>query len=60
MTEIVKAARPVDFLRLVPRLVGFRPIESVVLVAFTGKRTQAAMRFDLPDTDDPVVLDAIT
>lgn len=59
MTEIVKADRPVDFLQLVPRLVGFRPTESLVLVAFTGKRTHAAMRFDLPGTDDPVELDAV-
>ena len=59
MTEIVKAKRPVDFLQLVPRLVGFRPAESLVLVAFTGKRTHAAMRFDLPVTDDPVELDAV-
>jgi hypothetical protein len=59
MTEIVKANRPVDFLQLVPRLVGFRPTESLVLVAFTGRRTHAAMRFDLPGTDDPVELDAV-
>ncbi len=59
MTEIVKANRPVDFLRLVPRLVGFRPTESLVLVAFTGTRTHAAMRFDLPGTDDPLELDAV-
>ena len=59
MTEIVKANRPADFLQLVPRLVGFRPTESLVLVAFTGKRTHAAMRFDLPGTDDPVQLDAV-
>jgi hypothetical protein len=60
MTEIVRAARPVEFLRLVPRLVGFRPVESLVLVAFRGSRTHAAMRFDLPDTRDPAVLDAVT
>ena len=58
MTEIVKASRPVDFLQLVPRLVGFRPAESLVLVAFTGTRTSAAMRFDLPGTEDPAELDA--
>ncbi|MCU1474702.1 DUF4192 family protein [Amnibacterium sp.] len=59
MTEIVRAARPVDLLRLVPRLVGFAPTESLVLVAFTRERTGSAMRVDLPATDDPAVLDAI-
>jgi Domain of unknown function (DUF4192) len=59
VTEIVKANRPADFLQLVPRLVGFRPTESLVLVAFTGKRTHAAMRFDLPATEDPIQLDAV-
>lgn len=59
MTEIVKVSGPADLLRLVPRLVGFRPAESLVLVAFTGRRTGAAMRFDLPATGDPRVLDRI-
>jgi hypothetical protein len=59
MTEIVRAARPVDLLRLVPRLVGFAPGESLVLVAFSGSRTGSAMRVDLPGTDDPAVLDPI-
>jgi hypothetical protein len=59
MTEIVTAAGPADLLKLVPRLVGFKPAESLVLVAFTGRRTGAAMRFDLPATDDPHVLDGI-
>jgi hypothetical protein len=59
MTEIVRAARPVDLLRLVPRLVGFAPAESLVLVAFSGRRTGSAMRVDLPGTDDPAALDAI-
>jgi hypothetical protein len=59
MTEIVKAAGPVDLLRLVPRLVGFRPAESLVLVAFTGTRTESALRVDLPPTTDPAVLDGV-
>ncbi|MGN6741922.1 MAG: DUF4192 family protein [Amnibacterium sp.] len=59
MTQIVKAAGPADLLRLVPRLVGFKPVESLVLVAFEGRRTGAAMRFDLPGTDDPLVLEGI-
>jgi hypothetical protein len=50
MTTILKAHRASDFLALVPFLVGFRPRNSVVLVAFRGNRTRAALRFDLPGT----------
>lgn len=46
---IVKAQQPFDFLALVPQLVGFRPENSVVLVAFRGNRTCGALRFGLPD-----------
>lgn len=59
MTEIVTASRPADFLTLVPRLVGFQPVESIVLVVFTGTRSSAAMRFDLPGTGEAAVLDGI-
>ena len=55
MTVILKAHGPADLLAMAPPMVGFLPRNSVVLVAFRGKRTCGAMRFDLPPSDDPVV-----
>ncbi|GAA1919121.1 hypothetical protein GCM10009775_09610 [Microbacterium aoyamense] len=51
MNTIVTAADPADFLRLVPRLIGFRPARSVVAIPFAGTRSLGAVRFDLPDHD---------
>lgn len=48
MPTIVKAAGSADLLALVPSMVGFTPKNSVVLVAFRGRQTAGAMRFDLP------------
>lgn len=45
---IVKASAPPDILAMVPPMVGFLPRNSVVLLAFRGGRSCAAMRFDLP------------
>jgi len=59
MTEIVKATTPAGILRLVPRLVGFRPEESVVLAVFAGARTGHALRVDLPATHDAAHLDRL-
>lgn len=50
---IVQAPEAFDFLALVPQLVGFIPENSMVLVAFRGKRTCGALRFDLPRPDAP-------
>ena len=55
MTVILKANGPADLLAMAPPMVGFLPRNSVVLVAFRGKRTCGAMRFDLPPSDNPVV-----
>jgi len=49
MTTVVSTASAADFLAVVPHLVGFEPQNSVVFVAFRGRRTCGAMRFDLPD-----------
>ena len=49
MTTVVTTASAADFLAVVPHLVGFEPQNSVVFVAFHGRRTCGAMRFDLPD-----------
>lgn len=55
MTTVAKTREAQDFLALVPRLVGFEPHESVILVAFRGNRTCGAMRFDVPAVaTDPV------
>jgi len=48
MTTVVKTHHAEDFLALVPQLAGFHPRNSVVLVAFRGSRTCAALRFDIP------------
>ncbi|MEO8908168.1 MAG: DUF4192 domain-containing protein [Microbacteriaceae bacterium] len=48
MQTIVKTTQPQDLLALVPQLVGFRPQNSLVLVAFRGNRTCGAYRVDLP------------
>lgn len=48
MPTIITADSGHDFLALLPHLLGYHPRESVVLVAFRGKRTCGALRFDLP------------
>lgn len=52
MTTIFKASTAADFLALVPRLAGFSPTRSLVLVPFSGNRTLGLMRLDLPDGDE--------
>jgi hypothetical protein len=54
MPTVIKTPTASDFLALVPRLVGFPPTESIVFVAFRGRRTCAAIRFDLPPESTPV------
>lgn len=48
MTTIVKAASAAQFLALVPRMLGYRPTQSLVLIPFAGSRSLGAMRIDLP------------
>lgn len=48
MTTIVTAANAAEFLSLVPRLLGYHPTRSLVLIPFAAKRTLGAMRVDLP------------
>lgn len=48
MTTIVKAASAAQFLSLIPKMLGYRPSKSLVLVPFAGTRSIGAMRFDLP------------
>jgi len=51
---IVKAADAAQFLSFVPRLLGFRPTRSLVVIPFHGTRSLGAMRFDLPPDGDAV------
>ncbi len=51
MTLTVKAAGAAQFLSLVPRLLGFTPTRSLVLVPMARGRTLGAMRLDLPGDD---------
>ncbi|KQX06515.1 hypothetical protein ASC59_01220 [Leifsonia sp. Root1293] len=53
---MIKADAGQDFLALLPRLTGYQPHNSVVLVAFRGKRTCGAIRFDLPQPAPLAVL----
>lgn len=60
MTTVIRAAGAADFLALVPRLLGFVPTDSVVLVPFAGNRTIGAMRFDLPREADTSEVESIS
>ncbi|MGN6219566.1 MAG: DUF4192 family protein [Microbacterium sp.] len=51
---IVKAADAAQFLSFVPRMLGFRPSRSLVVIPFRGTRSLGALRFDLPPDDDSV------
>lgn len=48
MTTKVKAANAGEFLAVVPALLGYHPVDSVVVVVFAGKMSRGAMRFDMP------------
>ena len=60
MTTIVSAGSAAQFLSLVPRMLGYRPAASVVLIPFAGSRSIGAMRFDLPDGVDEIDRTAAT
>jgi hypothetical protein len=59
MTTIVKAANAAQFLSLVPRMLGYRPTRSVVLIPFAGSHSIGAMRFDLPAADEASEIDRV-
>ncbi|WP_345801239.1 DUF4192 family protein [Microbacterium sp. AZCO] len=54
MTTIVKAADAAQFLSLIPRMLGFHPRRSLVMIPFAGSRSLGAMRLDLPPDDESV------
>jgi hypothetical protein len=45
---VVKAADAAQFLAFIPRMLGYLPSESVVVIPFHDGRSLGAMRFDLP------------
>lgn len=59
MTTIIKAASAAQFLSLIPRMLGYRPTQSVVMVPFDGSRSLGAMRFDLPAASEFDEIDRI-
>ena len=59
MTTTVKAANAAQFLSLVPRMLGYRPTRSLVLIPFAGSRSIGAMRFDLPTAAELEEIDRI-
>lgn len=46
---VVKAADAAQFLSFVPRMLGYHPAQSLVVIPFHGARSLGAMRFDLPE-----------
>ncbi|MFJ4173104.1 DUF4192 family protein [Microbacterium sp. NPDC089696] len=48
MTTVLRASGSAEFLGIVPSLVGFTPVESLVLIPFHASRASGAMRLDLP------------
>lgn len=48
MTTKAKAANAGEFLALIPAMLGYHPVDSVVIVVFSGKLSHGAMRFDMP------------
>src|SRR5688500_16129930 len=60
MTTTVKAANAAQFLSLVPKMLGYRPTQSLVLIPFAGPRSIGAMRFDLPMAAELDEIDRIT
>ena len=55
MTTIVKAAGAAEFLSLVPRMLGYVPTRSLVMIPFSGSRSIGALRFDLPGGESDAV-----
>jgi hypothetical protein len=59
MTTIVKAANAAQFLSIVPKMLGYRPTRSLVLIPFSGSRSIGAMRFDLPGEAEAEEIDRL-
>ncbi|WP_194384546.1 MULTISPECIES: DUF4192 family protein [Microbacterium] len=51
MSMIVKATSAGAFLSMIPGVLGYAPVRSLVLVPFVQGRTVGAMRADMPPVD---------
>jgi hypothetical protein len=51
MSPIVKAKRPAEFLVALPRMLGYTPVQSILVQTFVARRTAASLRVDLPPLD---------
>lgn len=53
-SDVVRLSSPADLICMVPRLLGFVPAESLVVICLKGERRKVglAMRFDLSDVTD--------
>lgn len=58
MTTTVRAADAAEFLSVIPRMLGYHPRRSLVLIPFRGSRSLGAMRFDLPG-GEPDAIDRV-
>ena len=54
----LRAADPAQLVALLPYLFGFPPDESVIVLALSDNRVQAAARLDVTAADDPAALSA--
>jgi hypothetical protein len=52
---VVKAADAAQFLSFVPRMLGYHPAQSLVVIPFHGARSLGAMWFDLPDPESGTI-----
>ncbi|MFC5337866.1 DUF4192 family protein [Leucobacter denitrificans] len=50
--EVLRCTNTADFLAALPRLVGFTAPHSLFVVLFSGRRSSASIRLDLPDSED--------
>lgn len=60
MSTIVTAADAASFLSVVPRLLGYVPTRSLVLVPLSAGRSLGGMRLDLPPEDDAGAVEQVT
>lgn len=51
MNDIIRAQHPHEILQLAPVIAGGRPTNSALVLLFCGKRSGAALRIDLPDSE---------
>lgn len=58
MIPVAKAADAAQFLSLIPRLLGFTPTQSLVVIPFADRRSLGAIRVDLPPHDPGAAAEA--